>query len=162
MKILNGQILDVKAEIGNKNSWLQFLKMHSPRSSELTGCKVSHGNLQHHHHHWPHHHRRQHNQHDVHQLFQSDLIFRIPETSLSPRHALSSFSGWDGLPPKTSGYILTLFCFPSICIYLLLNDQSSFQASSCIVRLVSIFCFCKSGKVVSNLKRCAPCCSCWW
>ena len=68
--------------------------------SELAGCKVSHGCLQHHHHPWRHHHRRQHNQHDVHQLFQRDLIFRIPTTALSPWHVLPSFSGWAGLPPE--------------------------------------------------------------
>ena len=72
--------------------------MHSSRSSELTVYKVSHGYLQHHHHHWRHHHRRHHNQHDVHQLFQSNSILRVPTTSLSPRHAMPSFSGRDGLP----------------------------------------------------------------
>ena len=77
--------------------------MHLSRFCELAGSKVSLGCLPHHHHHWRHHHRRQHNQHDVHQLFQSDLIFRIPTTSLSPWHSLPSFSGWYGLPPKTSG-----------------------------------------------------------
>ena len=72
--------------------------MHSSRSSELTGNKVCHGYLQHQHHHWRHHHRRQHNQHDVHQLFQGNLILRIPTMSLSPRHTLPYISDWDGLP----------------------------------------------------------------
>ena len=72
--------------------------MYWSRSSELTGYKVSHGYLQHHHHHRRRHpHLRQHNQHDMHQLFQSNLIFRISTTPLSPRFALPSFSGWDGL-----------------------------------------------------------------
>ena len=69
----------------------------SSRSSELTGYKVSHSYLQHHHHHWPHHHRRQHNQHDVHQLFQCNLILRIPTTPLSPRHALAEMVSPRGL-----------------------------------------------------------------
>ena len=72
--------------------------MHPSRSSELTVYKVSHGYLQHHHHHWRHHHHRHHNKHDVHQLFQSNSTLRVPKTSLSPRHAVPSFSGRDGLP----------------------------------------------------------------
>ena len=74
--------------------------MYSSCSSELTSYRVSHDFLQHHHHHWRHHHHRQRNQHNLHQLFQSNLIFRIPTTSLLPQHALPSFSGWDGLPHK--------------------------------------------------------------
>ena len=84
----------------DKSFWWQFMKMQSTGFRELTGCKVNHGCLQHHHHHWRHHHHRQHNQHDVNQLFQSHLTFRIPTTSLSPWHALPSFSGWDGLPQE--------------------------------------------------------------
>ena len=70
--------------------------MHSSCSSKLTVYKVSHGYLQHHYHHWRYHHRR--HQHDAHQLFQSNSILRVPTTSLSPRHAMPSFSGRDGLP----------------------------------------------------------------
>ena len=72
--------------------------VHAFVTFQLTVYKVSHGYLQHHHHHWRHHHRRHHNQHDVHQLFQSNSILRVPKTSLSPRHAMPSFSGRDGLP----------------------------------------------------------------
>ena len=101
---------------------------------------------------------------------QSDLIFRIPMTALSPLPTCPAFFLWlrwsssRGLQviaiQRTKQFdnfhnILIPFrpSFPSIRIYLLLNDQSSFQASSCIVRLVSIFCLHKSGNVVSNLLK---------
>ena len=113
--------------------------MHSPRSSELTGYKVSHGYLQHHHHHWRHHHRRHHNQHDVHQLFQSNSILRVPKTSLSPRHAMPSFSGQDDLPLEDFRWLqlnakiirhlslnfYSLSSFASISFSMIISDDSS-------------------------------------
>ena len=65
---------------------------------DLAGCKVGCDCLQYHHHHWRQLNRRQHDQHAVHPLFQSNFILRIPATSRSPRQALPSSSGWDGLP----------------------------------------------------------------
>ena len=121
--------------------------MHSSRSSELTVYKVSHGYLQHHHHHWRRHHRRQHNQHDVHQLFQSKLILRNPTTSLSPRHALPFFSGlpredfrWVQLNAKMIWQLSLHFLFPFVlCLYLLLNDSSRIVSTGATLLLVAFY-----------------------
>ena len=129
------------------------MKMQSVRFSELAGCKVSHGCLQHHHHPWRHHHRRQHNQHDVHQLCSKwfDLQDSHDGSFASTCPAFFLWLRWSssrGLQviafQRTKQLdnfdnfhnILIPFCpsFPSIRIYLLLNYQSSLQASSCIVR----------------------------
>ena len=113
--------------------------MHSSRSSELTVYKVSHGYLQHHHHHWRHHHRRHHNQHDVHQLFKSNSILRVPEASRSPPHAMPSFSSRDGLPledfrwlqlntkviRRLSLYSYSLSSFASTSFSMTISDDSS-------------------------------------
>ena len=115
--------------------------MHSSRSSELTVYKVCYGYLQPHHHHWRHHHRRQHNQHDVHQLFQGNLILRIPRMSLSPRHALPYISDWDGLPREDLRWLqkcwttFITFLFPFVlCLYLLLNDLQWWFITHCFYR----------------------------
>ena len=129
------------------------MKMQSVRFSELTGCKVSHNCLKLHHHHWRHHHHRQHNQHDVDQLFQSHLTFRIPTTSLSPWHALPSFFGWDGLPledfrwlqlnAKIIRHLLLLFyslsSFASTSFSMIISDDSSRVVSTGATLLLVAF-----------------------
>ena len=123
--------------------------MHSSRSSELTVYKVSYGYLQPHHHHWRHHHRRQHNQHDVHQLFQGNLILRIPTMSLSPRHALPYISDWDGLPREDLRWLqkcwttfitfYSLSSFASTSFSMIISDDSSRVVSTGATLLLVAF-----------------------
>ena len=129
----NMKILLVKPEIRNTNktNGVYGNSCRCIRHVPASGYKVSHGYLQHH---WRHHHRRHHNQHDVPQLFQSNSILRVPTTSLSPRHAMPSFSGRDGLPledfrwlqliAKIIRHLSLFFLFRFVlCLYLLLNDH---------------------------------------